>query len=46
MLMPHQVIGVAWMLDKEQGPLKGGILSDEMGLGKVCFFLSTRFSTV
>ncbi|KAI0070755.1 hypothetical protein K474DRAFT_702536 [Panus rudis PR-1116 ss-1] len=33
-LMPHQAIGVAWMLDKEQGPLKGGVLADEMGLGK------------
>lgn len=34
-LMPHQAIGVAWMLDRERGPHKGGCLSDEMGLGKV-----------
>lgn len=34
-LMPHQTIGVAWMLDKEKGHYKGGCLSDEMGLGKV-----------
>ena len=34
-LMPHQVIGVSWMLDKEHSKDKGGILSDEMGLGKV-----------
>ena len=34
-LMPHQTIGVAWMLDKEQSPLKGGCLADDMGLGKV-----------
>ena len=33
-LMPHQAIGVAWMLDKEK-TLNGGILADEMGLGKV-----------
>lgn len=34
-LMPHQAIGVAWMIDREQGPTKGGCLADEMGLGKV-----------
>jgi len=34
-LMPHQAIGVAWMLEKERGPNKGGCLCDEMGLGKV-----------
>ncbi|CCM00776.1 uncharacterized protein FIBRA_02818 [Fibroporia radiculosa] len=33
-LMPHQAIGVAWMLDKEKSVHKGGCLSDEMGLGK------------
>ncbi|KAH7396861.1 SNF2 family N-terminal domain-containing protein [Phaeosphaeria sp. MPI-PUGE-AT-0046c] len=40
-LLPHQVDGVAWMLEKETGihnkraklP-KGGILADDMGLGK------------
>lgn len=36
-LMPHQVIGVAWMITKEKTQrLPGGILGDEMGLGKVC----------
>lgn len=34
-LMPHQVIGVAWMLEKEKGVNKGGLMCDEMGLGKV-----------
>ncbi|KAJ3868041.1 SNF2 superfamily protein [Lentinula novae-zelandiae] len=33
-LMPHQVIGVAWMVEKENSNLKGGCLADEMGLGK------------
>ncbi|KAI0342316.1 hypothetical protein BDW22DRAFT_1395176 [Trametopsis cervina] len=34
-LMPHQVIGVAWMADKEQrSSFRGGVLADEMGLGK------------
>ncbi|KAJ3821535.1 SNF2 family N-terminal domain-containing protein [Lentinula raphanica] len=33
-LMAHQVIGVAWMLEKEKSDLKGGCLADEMGLGK------------
>lgn len=34
-LMPHQAIGVAWMLEKEKGVNKGGCMADEMGLGKV-----------
>ncbi|KAF2274709.1 uncharacterized protein EI97DRAFT_97215 [Westerdykella ornata] len=39
-LLPHQVDGVAWMIEKETGahmkkmPPKGGILADDMGLGK------------
>ncbi|KAM0723933.1 hypothetical protein Q7P37_000924 [Cladosporium fusiforme] len=40
-LLPHQVEGVAWMIDKEIGQRKksgvlphGGILADDMGLGK------------
>ena len=40
-LLPHQVEGVAWMIDKEIGMRKrsgvlphGGILADDMGLGK------------
>ena len=40
-LLPHQVDGVAWMRDKENGVKKkngvlpkGGILADDMGLGK------------
>ncbi|KAF2239625.1 hypothetical protein EV356DRAFT_572405 [Viridothelium virens] len=40
-LLPHQVEGVAWMLEKEIGGEnkngvlpKGGILADDMGLGK------------
>lgn len=39
-LLPHQVEGVSWMIDKESGKKKngivprGGILADDMGLGK------------
>jgi len=40
-LLPHQVEGVSWMIDKETGARKrngvlpnGGILADDMGLGK------------
>jgi SNF2 family DNA or RNA helicase len=40
-LLPHQVEGVSWMIDKEIGRAKikgvypfGGILADDMGLGK------------
>jgi SNF2 family DNA or RNA helicase len=35
-LMAHQILGVAWMVEKEHGFFKGGCLADEMGLGKVC----------
>lgn len=38
--MPHQVIGVAWMAEKEKSRLKGGLLGDDMGLGKVSHFPS------
>jgi len=34
-LMAHQVLGVAWMLEREKGIFLGGCLADEMGLGKV-----------
>lgn len=46
-LLPHQIDGVAWMLDKEVGTRKkngvlpkGGILADDMGLGKTIQALS------
>lgn len=35
-LMPHQILGVAFMLEKEKDRFKrGGLLCDAMGLGKV-----------
>jgi SNF2 family DNA or RNA helicase len=36
-LFPHQVIGVSWMVgqEKRSSTVKGGILADDMGLGKV-----------
>lgn len=36
-LLPHQVQGVQWMKEREKGKYKGGILADDMGLGKVSF---------
>lgn len=33
-LMPHQIIGVQWMVHMERGKHRGGILADSMGLGK------------
>jgi SNF2 family DNA or RNA helicase len=35
-LMPHQINGVKWMLERESpiNPIKGGLLSDDPGLGK------------
>ncbi|KAJ7136080.1 SNF2 family N-terminal domain-containing protein [Mycena epipterygia] len=38
-LMPHQLLCVAWMMEKEKvKSIKGGLLADEMGLGKTAFF--------
>ncbi|KAI0047735.1 hypothetical protein FA95DRAFT_1605864 [Auriscalpium vulgare] len=40
-LMPHQAIGVAWMLEKERSRDSGGCLADEMGLGKTVQTIAT-----
>lgn len=42
--MPHQTIGVAWMLDKEKSSDKGGCMSDEMGLGKTVQMIAVMVS--
>jgi len=40
-LLPHQIIGVSWMVRQElEFGLKGGILADEMGLWVFSFFPS------
>ena len=39
-LLPYQKQFLGWALRQEQGDIKGGILADEMGMGKtiqVCF---------
>jgi hypothetical protein len=38
-LLEHQVSGVAWMMKMECDKLEGGILADDMGLGKVGLIL-------
>lgn len=38
-LMPHQIQGYHWMRKREAGQFKGGILADDMGLGKVRWIL-------
>jgi SNF2 family DNA or RNA helicase len=41
-LIPHQIIGVSWMLMQEkETTYKGGILADEMGLGKTVQMIAT-----
>ncbi|KAG1750363.1 SNF2 family N-terminal domain-containing protein [Suillus paluster] len=41
-LLPHQLIGVNWMVDQEKSsPYRGGILADEMGLGKTVQMIAT-----
>ncbi|KZT22721.1 hypothetical protein NEOLEDRAFT_625750 [Neolentinus lepideus HHB14362 ss-1] len=43
-LMPHQVIGVAWMLGMEKSIHRGGGMADEMGLGKTVQMMSVIVS--
>lgn len=41
-LLPHQAIGVAWMVNQEKkSPHQGGILADDMGLGKTVQMIAT-----
>ncbi|OJA08757.1 hypothetical protein AZE42_08874 [Rhizopogon vesiculosus] len=41
-LLPHQLIGVSWMVHQEKrSPHRGGILADEMGLGKTVQMIAT-----
>jgi hypothetical protein len=39
-LKPHQIIDAIWMLDMEQGPLKGSLLANNVGTGKTFTYLA------
>ena len=45
-MLPYQKEGLAWLCAQEEGPLRGGILADEMGMGKtlqtIALLLSNR----
>lgn len=43
-LLPFQLEGVAWLRAQEAGPFKGGILADEMGMGKTIQTISLLLS--
>ncbi|KAI5806372.1 SNF2 family N-terminal domain-containing protein [Geopyxis carbonaria] len=32
--MAHQVVGINWMVQQEDGPVRGGLLADDCGVGK------------
>jgi SNF2 family DNA or RNA helicase len=39
-LLPHQVAGYLWLKGRESGKYKGGILADDMGVGKTVQMLA------
>ncbi|KAG7808557.1 hypothetical protein KL921_003639 [Ogataea angusta] len=39
-LLPFQLEGLAWMIKQEEGEYHGGILADEMGMGKTIQMIS------
>jgi DNA repair protein RAD16 len=40
-LLPYQKEGLGWMINQEQGEFHGGILADEMGMGKTIQAIAT-----
>jgi SNF2 family DNA or RNA helicase len=44
-LLPHQRVALEWMLSRERAEPRGGILGDDMGLGKSFTFLSLIMAT-
>ncbi|OMH83638.1 DNA repair protein RAD16 [Zancudomyces culisetae] len=44
-LLPFQLEGLDWMTKQEQSPVKGGVLADEMGMGKTIQTVSLLSTT-
>jgi SNF2 family DNA or RNA helicase len=40
LLNPWQVMGVAWAVEQEDGPIRGGLIADACGIGKTIQMLS------
>lgn len=43
-MLPFQLEGLYWLLQQEKGPWRGGLLADEMGMGKTIQMISLVMS--
>ncbi|KAF9761217.1 DNA repair protein RAD16 [Nosema granulosis] len=43
-LLDYQLFGISWMIDREKSQIKGGILADQMGMGKTLQMIGLMLS--